>query len=238
MWKLIPAPAAALWALLATVAFGAQPVIQAPSEPIAANLATGLPVVGESDFRGAVQVDGDLAAPERATVRPAQLYDARLDKLVPGIWFWATESGSYTIIATSPDWQSGQAIVQVGDEPPPPPPTKAVYLWLVHESGDSTPEMATVRDNKTWKDAADKAGLDWLTVDDDELVKLEPAIAKAARERGLPAVLLLDKDKVVVEAVAMPGVDGMCDLVSKYTPKAPPKAPPVKRQPAARAPHR
>jgi len=83
--------------------------------------------------------------------------------------------------------------------PPPPPPTpKVSFLYLIHETGDSTSPQAKVRDAKAWKDAADSAGLKWLVIDKDQALKQFPVATKKAIETGLPALVALDKAGVAV----------------------------------------
>jgi hypothetical protein len=83
--------------------------------------------------------------------------------------------------------------------PPTPPPTpKVSFLYLIHETGDSTSPQAKVRDAKAWKDVADGAGLKWLVIDKDQALKQFPVATKKAIETGLPALVALDKAGVAV----------------------------------------
>jgi hypothetical protein len=82
--------------------------------------------------------------------------------------------------------------------PPTPPTPKVAFIYLIHETGDSTSPQAKVRDSKTWKDAADSAGLKWLVIDKDQAMKQFPVATKKAIETGLPALVALDKAGVAV----------------------------------------
>lgn len=92
----------------------------------------------------------------------------------------------------------------VDPNPPPPPPEPVAYLFLIHESGDATPETADVVNSKDWKDAADAKKIRWIVVDDDNAETLLPEIVKAARTQGLPAIVWTDDAQNVIEAEPMP----------------------------------
>jgi len=99
-------------------------------------------------------------------------------------------------------------------EPNPPPTPEVSQLYLVHETGDATPETAVVINDKVWKDKADELGLDWLILDDESGEKLLPDVVKAARDCGLPAVVVCD-GREIIETVPLPDLDGMRELVAE-----------------------
>jgi hypothetical protein len=82
--------------------------------------------------------------------------------------------------------------------PPPPPTPKVAFIYLIHESGDSTSVQAKTRDAKAWKDAADGLGIKWLVIDKDQALAKFPVATKTAIATGLPALVALDKAGVAV----------------------------------------
>ncbi len=117
--------------------------------------------------------------------------------------------------------------VVVGDAappppPPPPPPTpRAVQLFLIHETADNTAAFTSVRDAKAWRDKADALKIRWQVFDDDTGEKLYPNAVALARNRGLPAIVLLDQRNtpLVLPVPATPF--GMIELVQKYGGESP-----------------
>jgi hypothetical protein len=80
---------------------------------------------------------------------------------------------------------------------PPVPPTpivKARAVYLIHESGDDGQPFAAIRNARAWKTECDKLGLQWLLFDKDSGAKKFPSATKRALDKGLPAVVILDKD--------------------------------------------
>ena len=77
---------------------------------------------------------------------------------------------------------------------PTPTPSKVAYIYLIHESADSSSPQAKVRSAKAWKDEADRLGIKWIPFDKDEGMKKFPVATKKAIARGLPAIVALDKD--------------------------------------------
>lgn len=175
----------------------ADPVVQAPKEPVPANVPVGLRVTGGTDF--VAHVLSDAASVEMGL----------LDDGATLVFFRAQAPGLYTVVVIAPDRTIGWCEVPVGDvnpppPPPPPPPTDVVSVYWIEESNDSQNATAKVRDDKSWKDAAMKAGLRFEVGDDDKLEKTVPAAVKKAREVGMPAIMFLDKDAKVVSAHPAP----------------------------------
>ena len=124
-------------------------------------------------------------------------------------WFWFAIGVGLCLLLTS--------CPQPNPPPPPPPPIDVARLYLIHESGDATPATAAVCNDKAWKDRADALALRWLIADDDSAQKLLPDVVTAARDCGLPAVVLTDSDGGVITAVPMPAdTAGMLSLVEEH----------------------
>lgn len=100
--------------------------------------------------------------------------------------------------------------------PVPSPVTNVATVFFVHESKDSTPATAAVRDAKEWKDALTAGGIRWQTFDDDVGDKSFPNVVAQARTKGLPAVVIVDKSgKPVVEPAPKTPAE-MTALAKKY----------------------
>lgn len=81
-------------------------------------------------------------------------------------------------------------------DPPTPTPNKIACIYLVHESGDGTPEFTAVRSADGWKKEAEKLGIRWLIVDKDTAKGKIPEVVRLAVAKGLPAIVLLDSQKL------------------------------------------
>lgn len=86
---------------------------------------------------------------------------------------------------------------------PTPKPNKVSFLYLIHESKDSTPAQAIVRDDPSWRSAAEARGIRWLVMDADEAAKKFPVAAQKAKTAGLPCLVWLDS-MGVAEAATVP----------------------------------
>jgi len=101
------------------------------------------------------------------------------------------------------------------DPNPQPQPDRAVAVYYVHETGDSTPAVAVVRDSKVWRDAAWAAGIRWEVFDKDVGAKSFPNATKAAIAKGLPAAVFINIRGVpTVEKVNT--VAAFVDLIRKH----------------------
>lgn len=89
-------------------------------------------------------------------------------------------------------------------QPLPVPDAKVTAVYYVHESADSDPKTAAVRDAKAWKDSLDGKAIRWLVSDDEALVAKLPNVTAKARTQGLPAVVIQFADGTAV-AKAAPG---------------------------------
>jgi hypothetical protein len=102
---------------------------------------------------------------------------------------------------------------QPNPQPLPVPDAKVTAVYLVHESGDSDPKTAAVRDAKAWKDALDGKAIRWLVSDDDALVAKLPNVTAKARTNGLPAVVVMYADGTAVAKDAPGTPEAMKALV-------------------------
>jgi hypothetical protein len=100
--------------------------------------------------------------------------------------------------------------------PPVPNPKKASLLYLILETGDLTPQVASVKDAKAWRDAADAAGIRWTVADDEAGSKVWPNVVAKARAAKLPCVVFVDPGGVPTTGPLPATVDAMIALVKKY----------------------
>ena len=75
---------------------------------------------------------------------------------------------------------------------PAPTPNKISTLYLIHESGDGTPQFTGIRNAAGWKSECDKLGIKYLIADVDTARPKIPQAVKLAVSKGLPAIVLLD----------------------------------------------
>jgi hypothetical protein len=75
------------------------------------------------------------------------------------------------------------------DPKPNPSPSKTTALFFLHESADSTPAAAALREASAWRKTADAAGIRWIVLDVDTAAKSYPNAAQKARAVGLPALV-------------------------------------------------
>jgi hypothetical protein len=102
--------------------------------------------------------------------------------------------------------------------PVPPTPTpivKARAVYLIHESGDDGQPFAAIRNARAWKTECDKLGLQWLLFDKDSGAKKFPSATKRALDKGLPAVVILDKDGAATVEKCPATPEAMLALVRK-----------------------
>lgn len=113
--------------------------------------------------------------------------------------------------------QDGEVQPGPGPKPPPDPPTptKITSLYLIHESGDGTPQFTGIRNAAAWKQEADRLGIRWLVVDKDTAKAKLPEAVKKAVAVGLPAVVLLDAQGLGVAEKCPATPDAMLERVRK-----------------------
>lgn len=76
-------------------------------------------------------------------------------------------------------------------DPQPNPVVKPAAIYLVYESGDSSPGQAAVRADKAWKDYLTARGVRWMVFDDEDGENYFPQTVAQARKQGLPAVAIV-----------------------------------------------
>lgn len=83
---------------------------------------------------------------------------------------------------------------------PPPLPIKIAALYVIYETKDATPAVADMKDDKAWKDTLDAAKIPWRVMDDEAADKVFPNATKLARDKGLPAIVLISpsRDSTVI----------------------------------------
>lgn len=82
--------------------------------------------------------------------------------------------------------------------PPTPQPAKIAAIYLIHESGDGTPAFTAIKNSDAWKKEAERLGIRWLIFDKDVGAKKLPEVTQRAIAIGLPALVLLDTQKLCV----------------------------------------
>lgn len=149
-----------------------------------------------------------LWQPITVTVIPAA--DGRLVLIAPG-------GELYELRPIQPEPQP-QPQPNPGPNPQPQPsPNRAVYLYLIHESGDNTPAFAAVKDAKAWRDEAANVGLKVAVLDKDPAIKALPNVVAKAKAVGLPAVVLVDQSGLATAEKCPSTVADMTALVRRVT---------------------
>lgn len=149
-----------------------------------------------------VPFDLPLIVGGKATTGKA-LIQASTDPEKPLVVFYATADGKIGVMAywiRRGDSPSPTPNPQPEPKPDPKPTPKLAFLYLIHESKDSTPTQALVRDDKSWRDACEARGIRWLVMDVDEAVKKFPIAAAKAKATGLPCIVWLDSQGVAESA--------------------------------------
>jgi hypothetical protein len=75
---------------------------------------------------------------------------------------------------------------------PTPTPAKVAFVYLLHESKDSTPAFNAIVGDEAWKKALEANGVKWATADVDSAGKSLPNAVDIAKKAGLPALVWLD----------------------------------------------
>ena len=78
------------------------------------------------------------------------------------------------------------------DPKPDPTPVKVAFVYLLHESKDSTPAFNAVMGDQAWKKALEANGVKWVASDVDAAGKSLPNAVDIAKKAGLPALVWLD----------------------------------------------
>jgi len=99
-------------------------------------------------------------------------------------------------------------------QPQPQPIVKPAWIAVIHESKDSTPAVAIVRDAKAWKDAATALGIKWFTFDRDIAATQFPEATKVAIKFGLPCVVSVAPGEVARCEKLPATIDAMVALVN------------------------
>lgn len=99
---------------------------------------------------------------------------------------------------------------------PQPSPNRIAYAYLILETGDLTPQVASVKDAKAWRDAATSHGIKFMVFDKDQGAKAFPNATDKAIKAGLPAIVLLDSSGVATVEKLPATADAMTALINRY----------------------
>ncbi len=172
----------------------------------------GLVTIGPDD--GLLEVGVVLAIPNVGNI-VVQATDYELQPIEGGLLFTAPK-GVYilSVIDFFAAKTRSKAQIQFGDSPappPPPPPTdvfQSGWLVVVEETADRSAAAAVVLNNQSWWQGLTSRGYKWRFYDRDQA---KPGHRAKAEAVGLPALLFIEEDGKVFDAVKLPGSVGEID---------------------------